>query len=252
MYPAGLTNDGSAGAAEPAAFDGRREAGRAIRVVLGEGEFLIREGITRILERLGEVELVASCRDLAALREAIRSHRPDVVVTDISLPPGHANEGLELAGELRTTDPDVGVVVLSREVKPLHAVSFFASGSARRAYLLTDRLEESGELARSIREVAAGRGHVDPRVVDELLAAREQEAASLLGALTARERETLALVAAGHSNDAIAAQLAITRRGVERHVSAIFTKLGLSDAGDVSPRVKAALLYLDDERRRPR
>jgi DNA-binding NarL/FixJ family response regulator len=217
-----------------------------IRVALAEDNFLAREGITAVLEGLDGIELVASCGDLDTLRAEIERTGPDVVVTDIRLPPGFADEGIQLAGELRAKHPRVGVVVLSQHVEPSYATTLFAYGSQRRAYLLKERLKDAEELARAIREVAGGGAVVDPRIVDELLAGLRRER-SPLAALTAREREILALIAEGHSNSAIAERLAITKRGVERHINSIFAKLDLGESEDVSRRVKAALLFLAGE-----
>jgi DNA-binding NarL/FixJ family response regulator len=217
-----------------------------IRVALAEDNFLAREGITAVLEGLDGIELVASCGELETLRAEIERTRPDVVVTDIRLPPGFMDEGIQLAGELRATHPRIGVVVLSQHVEPLYATALFAHGSHRRAYLLKESLKDSEELARAIREVAGGGAVVDPLIVDELLSAPRREG-STLGALTARELEILALIAEGHSNSAIAERLAITKRGVERHINSIFAKLDLGDSEDVSRRVKAALLFLAGE-----
>jgi DNA-binding NarL/FixJ family response regulator len=218
---------------------------RALRVVLGEDNFLAREGITAVLERLDGIELVAACGDLDSLRAEIDASEPDVVLTDIRMPPGHSDEGIRLAGELRATHPRIGVVVLSLHAEPLHATALFADGAHRRAYLLKDRLTEPGELARAIREVAAGGAVVDPRVVDELLAARHRQERSPIDALTPRELAILELVAQGYANAAIAERLGIGKRGVERHINAIFAKLELGRSDEVSRRVKAALLFLE-------
>jgi DNA-binding NarL/FixJ family response regulator len=219
-----------------------------IRIVLGEDNFLAREGITRVIDGLDGIELVAVCADLNSLRAEIERAAPDVVVTDIRMPPDHTDEGIRLAEELRATRPRVGVVVLSQHVEPLYATALFAGGSYRRAYLLKERLTNPAELRRAIEEVADGGALVDPRVVDELIS--EQLADSPLQALTPRETQILELIAKGDANSAIAERLGITKRGVERHVNSIFAKLGLADAHDVSRRVKAALLYNERESRR--
>jgi DNA-binding NarL/FixJ family response regulator len=219
-----------------------------IRVVLEADDFLEREGITRVLERIDGIELVAACAGSDALRRAIERTHPDVVLADVTPPPGEGTAGIALAAELRATHPRIGVVVLSDRAEPGHATALFADGSYRRAYMLKDRLTDATELARAIREVADGGAVVDPRIVDEFMAARRRrEQAAPLAALTPREREILALIAEGLANSAIAERLAISKRGVERHVNAIFSKLALGDGEDVSRRVKAALVFLAGE-----
>ena len=216
-----------------------------IRVVVGEDDFLAREGITHILDRVDGLELVASSGELDALREAIERDLPDVVVTELRMPPAYMDEGIRLAQELRTTHPEMGVVVVSDCTEPRYATELFAQGSSRRGYLLRRRLRDAGRLVRVIEEVARGGAVLDPTVVDGLMA--DQNDGSPLTRLTPREREVLELIAEGYSNAAIAERLTITRRGVERHVSAIFAKLALADSGDTSPRVRAALLFLRGE-----
>jgi DNA-binding NarL/FixJ family response regulator len=210
---------------------------------------LAREGILRILDALEGVEVVAVCDGFADLRAEIDRLDPDVVVTDVRLARGHGDEGVRLAQELRLTHPRTGVVVLGGHAETQYAMALFAGGSYRRAYLLKDELRDPSDLERAIREVAAGGALVDPAVVDELLSAKRPHDGSPLDDLTAREREILALVAEGHTNTAIAGRLGITRRGVERHINAIFAKLSLPDGGDVSRRVMATLLFLDGEGR---
>jgi DNA-binding NarL/FixJ family response regulator len=219
----------------------------AIRVVVGEDSVVIREGIERMLERSDDIDVVATCADAATLRAAIAQQQPDVVLTDIRMPPTGTDEGIQIAVELRETAPDVGVVVLSQHVEPSYALSLPEGGSAGRAYLLKDRLRDSTALTRAIREVAQGGSLVDPVVVDQLVAARSQRDNSPLRELTDRELQILAMIAEGRSNAAIADDLVVTKRAVERHINAIFLKLGLRDDEDVSRRVKAALLYLADQ-----
>jgi DNA-binding NarL/FixJ family response regulator len=216
----------------------------AIRVLLGEDSFLAREGITRVLETIEDVDLVDTCEDLPALRKAVDAVRPDVVLTDIRMPPSHTDEGIQLAGELRSSHPEVGVVVLSQHAEPLYATALFEGGSDGRAYLLKERLADREELGRALREVAGGRSVVDSRIVEELLAVQRQRDPSKLDLLTPRETEILALIAEGRSNTAIASMLVITKRAVERHINSIFWKLELGDSEDVSRRVKAVLVYL--------
>lgn len=216
----------------------------SIRVVIGEDSYLALEGIRTVLAADPDIDVVATCDNLDALRRAVADTRPDVVLTDIRMPPTQTDEGIQLANELRTTQPDVGVVVLSQYAEPAYAVTLLDGGSDRRAYLLKERVADAGELSRALRDVAAGGSLVDPRVVDALLAAQRRRESSQLDVLTPREQEVLALIAEGCSNGAIAERLVITTRAVERHINAIFMKLDLGDAQDVSRRVKATLLYL--------
>jgi len=215
----------------------------AIRVILAEDNYLAREGIVRVLESIEDLDLVAAYGDLDAVRAAIERDRPDVVVTDIRMPPNHTDEGIRLAEELRTTRPEIGVVVLSQHESPLYALALFDQGAERRAYLLKERVRDQSELGRAVREVASGGSVVDPRVVEGLLSAHTRTHTPL-EELTPRELEILALIAEGRSNTAIADALVVTKRAVERHINAIFRKLELEESEDVSRRVTAALLYL--------
>src|SRR4051812_6058922 len=217
-----------------------------IRVVIGEDSAVVREGIQRMLERVEDIEVATVSADLATLRSAISEHRPDVVLTDIRMPPTQTDEGIRLAVELRESGSDTGVVVLSQHVEPAYALALLEGGSAGRAYLLKERLRNSAELTHAIRAVAAGGSVIDPLVVDELVQARSARESSPLHELTDGETKILAMIAQGLSNTAIAAELVVTKRAVERHINAIFLKLGLRDAEDVSRRVKAALVYLAD------
>jgi DNA-binding NarL/FixJ family response regulator len=210
--------------------------------VLADDSFLAREGLERVLGSMDDVDLVATCADLDDLRSTVEQVKPDVVLTDIRMPPTNTDEGIRFAGELRSTLPEVGVVVLSQHAEPAYAMSLFEDGSSRRAYLLKERVKDTDELARALREVAAGRSLVDPRIVDELVSARLSDPG--MEKLTPREREILALIAEGRSNAAIAESMEITKRAVERHINGIFVKLELPEDGDVNRRVKATLLYL--------
>ena len=215
-----------------------------LRVACGEDSYLAREGISRALEAEDGIEIVATCGDFESLRAAVGDTEPDVVLTDIRMPPTHTDEGIRLAEELRATHPAVGVVVLSQYAEPLYATKLLESGSDGRAYLLKERVNDRSELSRALREVAEGRSVVDARIVEALLQARRGREESGLDTLTSREQEILALIAEGWSNEAIASRLVITKRAVERHINSIFWKLELGDSADVSRRVKAALLYL--------
>ena len=218
-----------------------------IRVVVGEDSAVVREGIRRMLERSEDIEVAATAGDAATLRAAIAEHRPDVVITDIRMPPTLTDEGIRIAVELRESAPAVGVVVLSQHVEPTYALALLDGGSSGRAYLLKERMRDSTELTRAIREVAGGGSVVDPLVVDELVQARSARESSPLRDLTETELAILARIAQGLSNAAIADELVVTKRAVERHINAIFLKLGLRDAADVSRRVKAALVYLSSQ-----
>ena len=221
------------------------------RVAIAEDNLLVREGLKQVLDAQANIAVVACCEDLPSLLEAIAAERPDVVLTDIRMPPTKTDEGIRVAAWLRETDPEVGVVVLSQYAEPAYALALFETSSDRRGYLLKERLNDAAELRSAIETVAAGGSVIDPKVVEQLVAARADAGRSPISQLTAREREVLELIATGKSNSAIAEALSLTRRAVEKHINAIFMKLNLSDAQDVSKRVKAALLFLMSEQRSP-
>src|SRR3954470_13204331 len=217
-----------------------------IRVVLGEDSLLVREGVKQLLDADPEIEVIAAVGDLDSLRSVCRRERPSVVVTDIRMPPSNTDEGIRFAGELRDEQPEVGVVVLSQYADPIYALALLDGGSARRAYLLKERVHNRAELTAAIHAVADGGSFVDAKIVDGLVAARSRADRSPLNELTAREREVLVEIARGKSNMAIATDLFLTKRAVEKHINAIFLKLGLANAEDVSKRVKAALMLLSE------
>ena len=217
-----------------------------IRVVLGEDSLLVREGVKQLLDIDPEIDVVAAVGDLDSLRDACEREHPAVVVTDIRMPPTNTDEGIRLAGELREAQPEVGVVVLSQYADPIYALALLDGGSARRAYLLKERVHNRAELTAAIQAVATGGSLVDAKIVDALVAARSRTASSPLNELTTREREVLAEIARGKSNMAIAESLFLTKRAVEKHINAIFLKLGLANAEDVSKRVAAALMLLSE------
>src|SRR3954451_5211401 len=219
-----------------------------IRVLLGEDSLIVREGISRLLDADDEIDVVAAVGDMDSLRETCERVRPDVVVTDIRMPPTHTDEGIRLAAELRDRQPTVGVVVLSQYADPQYALALFEHGSNRRAYLLKQRVHNRAELTAAIHAVASDGSVVDSQIVDGLVRARTNADRSPLNDLTAREREVLAEIAKGKSNTAIAETLFLTKRAVEKHINAIFLKLGLANAEDVSKRVKAALMLLAESR----
>jgi DNA-binding NarL/FixJ family response regulator len=219
-----------------------------LRVVLGEDSYLAREGITRALEAAEEIELVASGGTLDEVLQAVDRVEPDVVLSDVRMPPNHTDEGIRLANELRRSHPAIGVVILSQHADALYALALFDDGSDGRGYLLKDRVRDQVELSRALLEVARGGTVVDAKVVNELLAVRRQRETTGLETLTDREQEILAMVAEGRSNGDIAETLVVTKRAVEGHINSIFSKLELGDPEKVDRRVKAALLYLTDQR----
>jgi DNA-binding NarL/FixJ family response regulator len=219
----------------------------SIRVVLADDSVLVREGLHQLLASQPGIEVVAACEDLPSLLEAIEAERPDVVLTDIRMPPTKHDEGIQVAARLRETHPDVGVVVLSQYAEPSYALALLESGSDGRAYLLKERVHDRAELVSAIEAVADGSSVIDPKIVEVLVAARTRGGRSPLSRLTPREREVLALVAQGKSNAAIADALVLTKRAVEKHINSIFGKLNLSESESFSRRVKAALLFLAEE-----
>lgn len=218
-------------------------SGPVIRVVLAEDNTLLREGIARLLERADDLELVGTAVDRPTLEALIESVAPDLVVTDIRMPPTGTDEGIQIAANLRRERPEVGVVVLSQYADPAYALALLDGGSEGRAYLLKERVSDVDELLAAIREVAAGGSIIDSKVVESLVSAR-RPATSDIDRLTPREREILSEMAQGKSNAAIAATLVLSTRAVEKHTNSIFSKLGLSEEMDVNRRVKAVLLYL--------
>lgn len=217
-----------------------------VHIVVAEDDLLVREGIRRLLENVEGVRVVEAVADLPALWDAVGAHHPHVVVTDIGLPPTFGDEGIRFAVELREANPDMGVVVLGRHVNPAYATTLFAGGAARRAYLLKQRIADTAALAEIVRTIADGGSYVDVLVVESLLSAAEARRNPTFGSLTPREREILALMAEGRSNGAIARRLVVSSRAVERHVSAIFSKMEIEDSPDFSRRVMAVLAYLSN------
>jgi DNA-binding NarL/FixJ family response regulator len=217
-----------------------------IRVVLAEDNVLVREGVARLVDGHDDFELVGEAADMPGLLKLIAEQNPDVVVTDIRMPPTGTDEGIQAATWLRRNRPQVGVVVLSQYTAPAYALALLADGSAGRAYLLKEQIAGVNDLARAIRTVAEGGSVIDPMVVDELVKARSGRRASDLRFLTPREAAILAEMAQGKSNAAIAAALAISERAVEKHTNSIFSKLGLTEEKDVNRRVKAVLVFLSE------
>ena len=218
----------------------------AIRLVLAEDSALMREGVRTLIQLEEDLELVAVSEDLDSLLDAVRLHDPDVVLTDIRMPPTGTDEGVRAARLLRETHPETGVVVLSHYLEPAYALALFEAGADRRGYLLNERVSDGEQLAVAIREIARGGTVVDPQVVDVLLLARAATR-SPVGTLTPRERETLAEMAQGKNNAAIGDALGLGDRAVEKHINAVFSKLGLSEEQAVHRRVKAVLVYLAEQ-----
>jgi DNA-binding NarL/FixJ family response regulator len=215
------------------------------RVVLAEDHYLVREGVARLLATQPDLEVAAVCTDLDSLLAAVDAESPDVVITDIRMPPGQIDEGIQAAVWLRETHPDVGVVVLSQYSEPRYALALLETGSARRAYLLKERVDDIEQLVAAIRAVADGGSVVDPKVVDALMADRGR-AESPLDELTPRERDVLREMAEGKNNAAIARVLFLTERSVEKVIHSIFVKLGIAWEQEIHKRVKAVILYLGE------
>jgi DNA-binding NarL/FixJ family response regulator len=225
---------------------------RPLSIVVGEDDFLVREGLRQVLEEGGsEFHVAALCGDFDSLLAAVEREQPQVVITDIRMPPTHSDEGIRMAALLREESPEIGVVILSQYAGPSYALRLLERGSEGRAYLLKERIAHRIQLFGAIREVAEGGSVIDPKVVEALVTARSHSVSSTMASLSPREREVLAQMAEGKSNPAIAAALFLTKRGVEKHVNAIFSKLDLPEEHAVSRRVFATLLYLADQSPEP-
>lgn len=215
-----------------------------VRVALADDSFLAREALSGMLAEMPDVELVAACCDADELRAAFDEARPDIVVTEIPLPPSMTDEGLRLAAELRDSHPETAVIALSDACDPAYAVALLESGADRRAYLLKDHLRSPRQLLAAIETVSRGGSLIDAKVVEAMMRQRQESASSPVAELSADERATLVEMARGASNAAIARKLGITQRAVERQIHAIFEKLQLPATRDVNRRVRAVLLFL--------
>lgn len=215
-----------------------------IRLVLAEDNYLVREGLRSLLGDQPDLEIAAVCGDLDTLLAAAGAERPDVVVTDIRMPPGNSDEGIQAAARLRESLPHTGVVVLSQYANAGYALALLDAGSAGRAYLLKERVADVDQLVAAIRAVAEGSSVIDPKVVEALVAEKSRATASPISELTRRERDVLRAMAGGANNAAIAAQLTLTERSVEKVINSIFQKLGLTWEPAVHKRVKAVIMYL--------
>ncbi|MGC5584357.1 response regulator [Ornithinimicrobium sp. W1665] len=214
-----------------------------LRVVFADDNFLVREGVSGLLAEAEGVEVVAAVGDAPSLLRAVEMHSPDVVLTDIRMPPTNTKEGIDAAKQIRARHPGTGVVVLSQYVEEDYAFELLAEGVAGMGYLLKERVSDLDEVARALHQVAGGGSVLDPLVVEALLARRAADA-PLLG-LTDREREVLEQMATGRNNAAIAQTLFMSDRAVEKHIGAVFQKLGLVEERAVNRRVSAVLAYLE-------
>jgi DNA-binding NarL/FixJ family response regulator len=215
-----------------------------LRIVFAEDDYLVREGTAVLLGEVEDLEVVAAVADRDALLAAVDEHRPDAVLTDIRMPPSKTTEGIDAARRIRAEHPEVGVVVLSQYAEEDYAYELLKDGAEGLGYLLKERVADIDEVARALRDVAAGGSVLDPKVVEGLVARREREARSPLAHLTDREREVVALMAEGKNNAAIASSLFLTERAVEKHINSLFHKLGLSEEPNVHRRVMAVLTFL--------
>jgi DNA-binding NarL/FixJ family response regulator len=213
---------------------------------VAEDNLLVREGLRQLLASSPLVDVVSAYGDIDALLGAVDQDRPDVVLTDIRMPPSNTDEGIRVAEHLRQTCPSTGVVVLSQYAEPQYVLALLERGSDRRGYLLKERIHDRGQLVSAIDTVAHGGSVVDPKIVELLVEAQARIRQSPLSELTPREREVLAELAEGKSNAAIAESLVLTKQAVEKHVNSIFMKLGLAGSETVAKRVKATLIFLAD------
>jgi DNA-binding NarL/FixJ family response regulator len=212
-----------------------------MRVVIADDAVLLREGAARLLEEAG-CEVVAQAGDADDLLRKVRAHKPDVAIIDVRMPPDNEDDGLRAALTIRDELPDVGILLLSQYVEDRYLAQLLAQGAEGVGYLLKDRIAEVERLGEAVQRVAAGGSVLDPEVVAQMLGRARQEGP--LDTLTGREREVLELMAEGRTNRAIAAELFISERGIERHVTSIFTKLGLPTTEQDHRRVLAVLAYL--------
>jgi DNA-binding NarL/FixJ family response regulator len=213
-----------------------------MRVIVAEDSVLLREGVVRLLQEAGH-EVVGQAGDSEELMRKVRAHKPDLAVVDVRMPPTQTDEGLRAAKVIRAENPDVGVLVLSGYVEPAYAQELLADNAEGLGYLLKDRVSDVNDFADAVQRVGAGGSALDPEVVSLLMGRSRDD--DPLEELTPREREVLGLMAEGRSNAAIAEQLVVTERAVEKHVTSIFGKLGLTASGEDHRRVLAVLRFLD-------
>jgi DNA-binding NarL/FixJ family response regulator len=219
----------------------------ALRVVLAEDNYLVREGIVALLAEASDIDIVTSVGDLPSLITAVDRYAPDAVLTDIRMPPTHTTEGIQAARQIRAAQPSVGVVVLSQYAEEDYALELLGDGVAYLGYLLKERITDVTELSRALHTVAAGGSVIDPKVVESLVARKVRTARSPLRLLTEREREVVQQMAEGKNNAAIARSLFLGERAIEKHINALFSKLGLSEEADTHRRVMAVLTFLHEK-----
>ena len=217
-----------------------------LRVVIAEDNYLVREGTRRLLEDSGDAQVLAAVGTAIELLDAVARLRPQAVLTDIRMPPGHHTEGIAAAHAIRASHPEVGVVVLSQHAEEAYAFQLFQHGTAGLAYLLKERVGDLDELLRALKDMVAGRSVIDSQIVELLVAHRAWLADSPVSRLSPRELEVLRQMAQGKSNGAIAQALVLSESAVEKHVNAFFSKLGVSEEPQVHRRVAAVLTYLRD------
>ena len=217
-----------------------------LRVAIADDHYLVREGTRRLLESAG-VEIVASVADAGELVEAVETHRPDAVLTDVRMPPTHSTEGIDAAREIRRRHPGIGVVILSQHADEGYVIELLRDGVAGYGYLLKERVGDRDELVRALRETAAGGSVVDPVLVEALVRRRSAESTSPLRDLTPREIEVLREMAQGRSNAAIAASLSLSESSIEKYSNGIFSKLGLAEEVALHRRVAAVITFLREQ-----
>ena len=218
-----------------------------LRVIVADDAALARDGLVRLLERVADIEVVGTAAAYDELLAVADAFVPDVVVTDIRMPPSKTDEGLRAAAELRRRHPAMGVVVLSQWASPSYALRLLDGSAAGRAYLLKENVSDVDELVAAVRTTAAGGSSIDPEVIDHLISARQHAVRSPLAFLTPAEREVLAAMATGKNNAAIAASLHLSTRAIEKRINSLLAKLGVSEEPDVNRRVKAVLLWLGEQ-----
>jgi DNA-binding NarL/FixJ family response regulator len=215
-----------------------------VRVVFAEDNYLVREGTAALLQNSSNVELVGMAASLDELLEKVEELKPEVVLTDIRMPPTNTTEGIDAAKRIRAEHPEIGVVVLSQYAEEEYAYDLLKDGAAGLGYLLKERVSDLEEVVRALNEVSKGGSVLDPKVVEALVSAKDRMAHSPLLKLTEREREVLENMAQGKNNASIAKALFLTERAVEKHINSLFHKLGLSEEVDVHRRVMAVLAFL--------